>query len=128
MPRGWHAWVLTCMKISIASPQLPYPYKAGRMPGSLYELVKALRSAPVGFWLSVNLAALPGSTPAAKQSSTARVARRQFHPIETQIKGSRLFVRRVPDPGSCQASANNFKRRPVSVEPLSAFDVTSRTG
>jgi hypothetical protein len=44
------------------------------MPTSLYELVKALRYAPLGSWLSVNLAALPGSTPAAKQSSTASEA------------------------------------------------------
>jgi hypothetical protein len=70
------------------------------MPGSLYELIKALLHAPVGSWLSVNLAALPGSTPAAKQSSTARAARRQFNPVQTRIKGSRLFVRRLPDPKS----------------------------
>jgi hypothetical protein len=101
MPADQLMRVLTFMSISIASPQLPRPYKAGRMPWSLYELVKALRTAPVGSWLSVKLAALPGSTPAAKQSSTARTARRQFNPIQTQMKGSRLFVRRLPDLGSC---------------------------
>jgi hypothetical protein len=113
--------VLTLKRLSIASPQLPYPYKAGRIPGSLYELVKALRNAPVGSWLSVNLAALPGSTLAAKQSSTARAARRLFYPIQTQIKGSRLFVRRAPIPVSCPAPPNDFKRRPVFSEPLSGF-------
>jgi hypothetical protein len=120
--------VLTLMRLSIASPQLPYPYKAGRMPGSLYELVKALRNAPVGSWLSVNLAALPGSTLAAKQSSTARAARRLFYPIQTQIKGSRLFVRRVPNPGYYPARPIDCKRRPIFSESLSDFGVTSRTG
>jgi hypothetical protein len=120
--------VFTLMNLSIASTQLPYPYKAGRMPWSLHELVKALRNAPVGFWLSVNLGALPGSTPAAKQSSTARAARRQCKPIQTQIKGSRLFIRREPSPRSRPAPPTNFKKRPASFEPLLGFDVASHTG
>jgi hypothetical protein len=67
-----------------------------------------------------------GSLPAAKQSSTARVARRQFNPIQTQIRGSRLFVRRVPDPGFRPAPRNDFKTRPGSFESLSGFDISSR--
>jgi hypothetical protein len=126
MPADLLARVFTCMHVSIASPQLPYPYKAGRMPWSLYELVKALRNAPVGSWLSVNLAALPGSTPAAKQSSTARAARRQFNPIQTQMKGSRLFVRRLPDPESGPAPSD-CKKRHASFKPLAGVD-PSRTG
>jgi hypothetical protein len=117
------------MHIPIASPQLPYPYKAVRIPTrSLYELLKALRNAPVGYWLSVNLGALPGSTPTAKQSSTARAARRQFNPIQTQIKGSRLFVRRLTDPRSYPSPPSDFEERSAPFEPLSGFEVRSRAG
>jgi hypothetical protein len=86
MPTDRLATVLTSMHISIASPRLPCPYKAGRM--SLYELVKSLRNVPVGAWLSVNLAVLQGSTPSAKQSPTVRTTRRQFNAIQTQAHGS----------------------------------------
>jgi hypothetical protein len=119
--------VFTFMHRTTASPRLPHRYKAGRMPArSLYELVKALRNAQVGSWLSVNLRALPGSTPAAKQSSTSRTARRQFHPIQTRIKGSWLFVRRVPDPESCQAPHDNSEKRSGSFEPLSGSSEEGR--
>jgi hypothetical protein len=103
------------MKISIAAPQIPYPHRPRRVSPS-FELVTALQCHPQGWWLSVDLDSLTGASTTAKQNSTARALRRHMKPIQTQVEGSRLFVRHVPDPMlPCEAQPPEWSQRPRPV-------------
>lgn len=105
------------MQISIGSPEFPRPH---RPRSGSYELVAALRSHPTGWWLNVDLDSLPGATVTTKQNSTARALRRHLRPIQTQVEGSQLFVRHVPDPKlPCVAQPIDWtnRARPVFFRP-----------
>jgi hypothetical protein len=84
------------MHISVASPQYPRQYRPRRLPQS-WELIQALATKPIGWWLRVELAAIAGSSLAAKQNTTVRAARRYFkRPVQVMVEDVSLFIRRVP--------------------------------
>jgi hypothetical protein len=89
--------VSTSMRISVAAPQFPRPFRPRKVSQSS-AIVEALRTNPIGWWLAIDLATIPGSTAIDKQNSVARGARRYFKPIHVQVEDQQLFIRRVPDP------------------------------
>jgi hypothetical protein len=85
------------MEISLIAPRIRSSHCGPRLR-PYGQLLSKLKIAPVGFWLAVDLEAIQGTNPAAKQSVVGRAARKHFRPVQTKIEGARLLVRRVPSP------------------------------
>jgi hypothetical protein len=91
------------MEISLIAPKIRSCRTTMRVrPNGL--LLSRLRIAPIGFWLSSNLADVEGgSTPTAKQRAVYQAGRQFFGSVEVKIQGDRLLIRRVP----CQPNSLN---------------------
>jgi hypothetical protein len=84
------------MHITVAAPQYPRQFRPRRLPRS-WELIQALATKPIGWWLRCDLAAIEGSSITAKQKSTQRAARRFFkRPVQVMVEDESLYIRRVP--------------------------------
>jgi hypothetical protein len=107
VPRSAAVLVIN-MRISFVSPSSPAPFRirrssylfhrAGKPTLSRNALVARLQTIPVGVWVCADLDAIPGSTPTAKKLAASRAAKRFFTPVQAQVEGSRVFIRRVPEP------------------------------
>jgi hypothetical protein len=96
------------MQIQLASPSSPAPFRIPRSPYLFHRtgkptlsrnaLVARLQTIPVGVWVCADMDAIPGSTPTAKKLAASRAAKRFFTPVQAQVEGSRMFIRRDPEP------------------------------
>jgi hypothetical protein len=79
-------------------PQSPYRYRAaGPVVLSDHVLGRVLQTIPIGLWVSADLSAVPGLNRRAKKLAADRAAERFFTPVQSQIEGSRIFIRRVTE-------------------------------
>jgi hypothetical protein len=114
------------MQVTVAAPQSPRPFRPRQLSRS-FEVIQALRSNPVGWWIAVHLSDVPGSTTKAKQTSVARAARRHFKPIHVHTENDQLFVRIVPNrnkPSLAQPIDWTKRPRPVFCQPPQAQSAT----
>jgi hypothetical protein len=104
------------MNIRIAQPQNPLQY-GRRKVSRMFPLIWQLSLNPEGRWLSVDLDDVAGSSTTAKQNSAAQAVRRHFRkPVQVQVEGQHLFIRRIPDPNKpCVAQPIDWSKNGLPV-------------
>jgi hypothetical protein len=84
------------MNVYVGRPEFA-PSRLAQAPKS-FELVSALKTNPVGWWVNIYLDELPGNSTVSKQRFVTRSARKYFKPVQVHREGARIYVRRIPDP------------------------------
>jgi hypothetical protein len=103
------------MNVSLGRPEFA-PSRLVETPKS-YELVAALKTNPVGWWVNIHLDELPGNSTVSKQRFVTRSARKHFKSVQVHREGARMYVRRIPDPrvmAEAQPWPDELYYRPVS--------------
>jgi hypothetical protein len=84
------------MNVCVGRPDFP-PRRVVKTPKS-YELVAALKTNPIGWWVNIHLDELPGNSIPSKKRFVSRSARNHFKPVQVHLEGLKVYVRRIPDP------------------------------